>query len=98
MPEGARQGRSLVTKLADAIAKKCDVADRRRSPSSSARPARASNRKPHSARRSACPPLDSVGAVSECLIRHHRCRAGSSLERELPRLDELLTQGGVDFP
>ncbi|MCC6766489.1 MAG: right-handed parallel beta-helix repeat-containing protein [Deltaproteobacteria bacterium] len=41
--------------------------------------------------------LDSVTAVSDCLERHHACRARQLVERELPRLDELLQSGG-GFP
>ncbi|MCC6849425.1 MAG: CSLREA domain-containing protein [Deltaproteobacteria bacterium] len=41
--------------------------------------------------------LDSAAAVGECLTRHHTCRAHQLVERELPRLDELL-QSGSGFP
>jgi CSLREA domain-containing protein len=39
--------------------------------------------------------LDTVAAITDCVTRHHRCRAQQLLERALPRLDELLGTGGM---
>ena len=44
------------------------------------------------------PSLASTGALTDCLTRHEQCRARQLVERELPRLDELLATGGVVFP
>ncbi len=44
------------------------------------------------------PSLGDADAITACMLRHHRCRAQQILERELPRLDELLTAGGIVFP
>jgi hypothetical protein len=44
------------------------------------------------------PSLASIGALTDCLTRHEQCRAQQLVERELPRLDELLATGGVVFP
>jgi len=44
------------------------------------------------------PTLADAAALTECLTRHHTCRAQQVLERELPRLDELLGTGGVTLP
>lgn len=44
------------------------------------------------------PLLVDAAAVGECITRHHTCRAQQLLERELPRLDELLGTGGLSLP
>jgi CSLREA domain-containing protein len=44
------------------------------------------------------PTLGDAAAIAECLTRHHTCRAQQVLERELPRLDELLGTGGLTLP
>jgi CSLREA domain-containing protein len=44
------------------------------------------------------PSLGDVGAITTCLVRQHECHAQQLLERELPRLDELLATGGIVFP
>jgi hypothetical protein len=46
----------------------------------------------------AVPSLGSIGAITDCLTRHEQCRAQQLVERELPRLDELLATGGLVFP
>ncbi len=42
--------------------------------------------------------LDSIAAVTDCLERHDACRARQLVERELPRLEELLASGGFSGP
>ena len=44
------------------------------------------------------PNLDGAPALATCLTRHHECRARQLLDRELPRVGELLTTGGITFP
>jgi hypothetical protein len=44
------------------------------------------------------PSLGDLSAITTCLVRQHECHAQQLLERELPRLDELLASGGVVFP
>ncbi len=44
------------------------------------------------------PVLDSTDALAACVIRQHRCLAKQLLERQLPRLEELLETGGVSLP
>lgn len=44
------------------------------------------------------PTLGDAAAITECVTRHHTCRAQQVLERELPRLDELLRTGGLTLP
>ncbi|MEB2285682.1 MAG: right-handed parallel beta-helix repeat-containing protein [Myxococcales bacterium] len=44
------------------------------------------------------PNLDSVAALGDCLLRHHRCRVRQLVESELPRLDELLRDAGAARP
>ena len=44
------------------------------------------------------PTLGDAAAITDCVTRHHTCRAQQVLERELPRLDELLGTGGLALP
>lgn len=44
------------------------------------------------------PTLADAAAIAACVTRHHTCRAQQILERELPRLDELLATGGLTLP
>jgi CSLREA domain-containing protein len=44
------------------------------------------------------PILGDAAAIADCLTRHHTCRARQVLERQLPRLDELLATGGLTLP
>ena len=42
--------------------------------------------------------LGSIAAIAECVTRQHECRAEQLLERELPRLRELLSTAQVTLP
>jgi hypothetical protein len=42
--------------------------------------------------------LDGAGALAECVRRQHECRVEHWLERETPRLRELIDLGGTPLP
>lgn len=44
------------------------------------------------------PSLDSSAALATCVVRQHECRVEQWLERETPRLRELVELGGTPFP
>ncbi len=43
-------------------------------------------------------PLDSSSALATCVVRQHECRVEQLLERETPRLRELIELGGTPLP
>jgi hypothetical protein len=88
---------SLATKVAAAIAKRCDV------PTFSTAELLGATGAGFQSQAARCkalgiPTLGTVDAIGACVIRHHRCHAQQVMERELPRLAELLDAGGVSLP
>jgi hypothetical protein len=43
-------------------------------------------------------PIDSAAGLAACVARHHECRVEQWLEREAPRLRELIDLGGTPLP
>ncbi len=96
-PKARAKVTTLATKLALAIAKKCDA------PTVAIGELLSGSGAGFQSQAGLCkalgvPSLGDIGAVTECLRRQHQCHAQQMLERELPRLDELLATGGVVFP
>ncbi len=87
----------LTTKVAEAVAKKCDTPKLAIAEILGASGAGLQSQAAL-CKALAVPSLGSIAAVSDCLARHEQCRAHQLVEREIPRLDELLATGGIVFP